>query len=352
MMEKCPIFSLVSTVEGYCLRTGNQNLKYFDSYFAIAGDIYRDIYRNVLPTITSKYVEVIYDKSEPYPFIWKPQNLVKFFGVSITNRHRELIQVFYNEKINVFTKPPKKKECGCFTNNLCDCMSNLQVIITPKVIDGVTYYIKQWLKCCSNGDVLQYSEVPVKDYNSDNGSYSNDYGDDYDIINNGTNIVVLQFTKNLGHLETKPCGCPIESEHNKHILYNVCGCFIPVKDDCCKRYHEKTIHCNGEMKFSECGEKIYLKNVKVDKGGFVVISYQTNAVSCDEEIFVDEYARPAIWAGLDRESIVFNPRMGESAKKMADNRYRAAKGELFEYMNPLNADRLFNSTVTSELKMG
>lgn len=349
MKSDCPLYSLTETTEGYCLRTFNDRKKYFANYFAIAGDIYREIYRTILPTIISKYVEVIYDDAEPHPFIWKPDNLVKFFGVSVTNKHHELIQVFYNQNINVFTKPAKIKDCGCSTNSLCDCMDNLQVVITPKIINGTTYYIKQWLKCCPNGDVLQYSEVPVQDYDSTNGSYSDDYGDDYDILNEGENIVILKFTKNLGRLETKDCGCPLVTEHNKKLIYNVCGCFLPVRDDCCKRYHEKTIHCNGEMKFSECGTKIYLINVKADKGGYVVASYQTKAVQCGEEVFVDEYARPAIWAGIDRDSTVFNPRSGEGAKESSNRRYNVAKRELFEYINPLNRSRLFDS-VTAELK--
>lgn len=349
MDNETPIYSLTEVVEQLCIRKFNQRRKYFGSYFSIAGDVYQDIFRTILPSALSKYVEVqSAGVNDPFPFIWKPQGMLRFLGVWVTNHCGNLIQVYYNDKLNVFTKPVKKKTCGCQTNDLCDCIDNLQVILTDKVIDGVTYQEKTWLKCCGNGDVLQYKEVPVQTYGTIGGSYSNDFSDDYDIINEGDNVTILRFTTNLGKLTTKDCGCVEDTPENQSLIFDRCACFLPIKPYCCKKYYEQKINCFGEIKFSECGEKIYLKNVKADTGNLVVLSYQPSGVYCGEEIFVPSYMRKAIWAGIEEETTIYYPRATDQSKQTAKNNRRSANIELFEFLNPLHADRAFE--VHSEIK--
>jgi hypothetical protein len=341
MATQSPKYALAEVVDGYFLRKFNQRRKYFGNYLQIAQDVYKVLYRNILPTIKSKYVKVYpADANNPYPFVYLPDNFIKFYGASVTNKNGDLIEVVYNAEMNVFTKPAENpKGCGC-SNSVCDCVDNLQVVMTEKVIDGTTYYQKDWVVCCDNGDVKQYSEIPVKKYGTDGGSFSDDYGDDYDIVSDGTNVVVIQVYKNLGRLETKDCGCPIESDNNKNIIFNKCGCFLGLKPDCCKIWYDKNIQCTGEMKFSECGGKLYLKNVK-DDGGYVVISGQIDPAKCDEEIEVDDWAREAVWFGMDYQSIVFVPTVPAVSKKEAERRWMKAQTDLFIYLNPINSSRFF-----------
>ncbi len=351
MPVQVPKYTLGETVEDLLLRKFNQRRKYFANYFRIAQDIYKDIYRTILPSISSRYVEVFpADSNNLYPYVYYPSEYVKFYGISITNKHNELLEVFYNNNINVFTKPHVQKKCGCLTTDVSDCIDNLQAIITDKVIDGTTYYQKDWVVCCENGDVKQYSEIPVKTYGTAGGSYSQDYGDDYDIISEGTNVTVIQVYKNLGRLETKDCGCPKESDVNKDLIFNKCGCFLGVKPHCCKVWYDKgRIKCTGEMKFSECGTKIYLKDVKTDDG-FVVIHGQLDPAKCGEEIMVDDYVRKSIWYGVEYESMVFSPRATIGDKREAERRYSKAVNELFEYMNPINSNRFFGIP-SAEIKL-
>ena len=351
MAAQTPKYTLGETVEDYLIRKFSQRRKYFGNYLRIAQDVYKDIYRTIFPTITSKYVEVFpADTYNKYPYVYIPDGMVKFYGISITNKHNELLEVFYNDELNVFTKPAAIKKCGCTTTDLCDCIDNLEVIITPKVIDGTTYYQKDWVVCCDNGEVKQYSEIPVRKYGTEGGSYSQDYGDDYDIINDGANVVVLQKYTLLGRLDTKPCGCPTDSENNQTIIYKKCGCFLSLKPACCKVWYEKSrIRCTGEMKISECGEKVYLKDVKTDDG-FVVFHCQFDPVKCGEEILVHDFARRAIWFGIDFESIVFLPSSSATDRREAERRYSKTKTELFEYLNPIDSKRFF-SIPTAELKL-
>jgi hypothetical protein len=348
MDNSTPIYSLREVTEQFCIRRGNDRLKNFSRFFSIAGDVYSDIYKKILPSVVNKYLEVQTNSTDPYPFVYTPQNISRFFGIWITNHYGNLIQVFYNDKLNVLPKPKKVLPCGCLQTDLCECVNNLQVIITPKIIDGVTYYIKEWLECCGNGDVLKYSETPVIKYGNEGGSYSNDYSDDYDIINAGNNIVYIKQTKNLGKLETKNCGCPVESEANTDLIFNTCGCFLPQRRACCKRYYQNKLDCIGQINFSDCGDKIYLKDVKTDNG-YVVACYQTNGIACGEEIFVPEYARKAIWAGIEYESTIYFPKSSATDKLLSKNNYRAEKAELFEYLNPLHEEYLFDS-ITAEIK--
>lgn len=349
-MQNCPKYTLAETVEQLLIRKFNQRRKYFANYFRMGEDVYKDLYRTVLPTVRSKYVPVITKDSEPFPYVEVPQHMVRFFSISITDKHGNLVEVYYNDQLNVFTKPPVQKSCGCSTTDLCDCMDNLQVVITPKVIDGVTYYEKVWIVCCDNGDVKQYSEVPVKKYGLENGDYGDDFGDDYDIINDGDSVVVIQFYKLLGKLESKPCGCPVETENNRDLILNKCGCHLGLRPRYCTEwYGRKKIRCTGEMKFSECGTKIYLKDVCADNG-FVVISFQSDEVKCGEEILIDDFARKGIWTGIEEESITYHPRSSQNQIEGAHQRHLRSKSEIFEFLNPVNSNRFF-SIPTAELRL-
>jgi len=395
--EISPKYTLAETINGYMLRAGILNRKYYRKYEAIAEDIFAKLYATIMPTLISKYVEVFQPEGdEKYPYIKKPMGMTRFFGVDVTNKHNELLQVFYNDKLNVFTKPPVQKSgCGCASTDLCDCIDNLQVVITEKFTqDGVIYYEKTWVKCCDNGDVLEYKETPVLNGTcstwelagsivgpayfsytlcdgtlvrsqevsdtgltvciSDNAPIVITSGDGVknriSACTTGAEVVVLTTYKNLGKLETKDCGCPVVSAANEDLIYNKCGCFLTAKPRCCKVWYDKRrIDCTGEMKWSECGNKLYLKNVK-DDNGFVVAHYQVDPTCCGAEIMIDSFARWPIWYGIDYESQVFNPRSNAGLLREAERLYQKAKTEYFEYLNPMNFDRFFDIP-TAEIKL-
>ena len=109
MSEQVPKYTLAETVEDFLVRKFNQRRKYFGNYFRIAQDIYKDLYRTIMPTVSSRYVEVYpADANNKYPYVLKPDWMVKFYGISVTNKHNELLEVFYNDELNVFTKPAVK----------------------------------------------------------------------------------------------------------------------------------------------------------------------------------------------------------------------------------------------------
>jgi len=394
-----PKYTLGETVDGYLMRSGNLNRKYHAKYMAIAEDMYKKLYATTMPTTISKYVQVFpAEGTDKYPFIKKPVGMTRFFGIDVTNKHNELVQVYQNDKLNVFTKPPiQKTGCGCASTDLCDCIDNLEVVITEKFVHGgTTYYEKTWVKCCDNGDVLQYSETPVlngtcstwelagsvlgpalfsytrcdgeliRSQSVDDTGVTVCISDNAPIIitsGDGTKtrltscstdqeIVVLTTYKNLGRLETKDCGCPIESESNEDLIYNKCGCFLAAKPKCCKVWYNRSrIDCTGEYKWSECETKCYLKDVK-DDADFVVIHYQVDPTCCGGEIMIDSFARWPIWYAMDYESAVFNPRTQTNVKLLREMERRVTKAinEYFEYLNPLDPDRFFNIP-TAEIKL-
>lgn len=345
-MSTAPLFTLGEVVDQYCIRRFNDRRKYYDNYLSIAQDVYRELYRKILPSTISRAVEIIHEDNEPHPFAWVPDDMECFYSLNIPTKNGELAEVFYNEKINVFTPPKKKLKCGCVTNDLCDCISNLQLITTPKEIDGAPFIEKQWLQCCANGDVMEYREVPVKNYGTEGGSYNNDYGNDYDIIASDGNVVVLKFTKKLGKLDVKPCGCVEETPNNKKIIYECCGCYLGIKPVSCTDWLCKNKPCKSSIKFSECGTKIYLINVKAE---YAVISYQHDGVKCGEEVMVREYERKALWSGINYESIVYFPKSTPNDIMLSRQIKLRDETELFEYLNPIDAERFFKAT--AELKL-
>ena len=126
-----------------------------------------------------------YRPGDPYPYINVPKSAVRLFSVMDVDRHNKLLPLFYNDQINVLPLPTTQ-DCGC---QQCDCtgaqdeLTGLTYTTTALfTINGITYYEKSWMKLCSNGDILQYREVPTKKYNDMRGNFgdfNNDFNQDF-----------------------------------------------------------------------------------------------------------------------------------------------------------------------------
>lgn len=353
-MNQCAV-TLTEATEKYLIRRQIDKKKYFVGYLSIASDVWKWMYVNLLNGVTTKWYPV--KKGEPYNYIDAPVGAVRIYSVNEVNKAGNIVPLFYNEQMNVVPKPVTKK-CGC---NECDCSGLCEAVnsmdYTTKYLftnNGIEYYEKIWTKFCSNGDVLEYREVPTKKYNDyvgNSGDFNDDFNDDFSGGGGGFpnyEIVTEKFQKKLCALTVRPCGCPENTEENRCLLQEFCGCYIP------KKYHYPEIYLpdinsnhRGEVKISECGSKIYYRS-QVGKfrthpiPDFLQVSFQTNGASLSEESLVPDFALNSFFSNMDWESKRVNPKYGLADKDYARTRKIDEDNQLILYLNQLSLQKLNN----------
>lgn len=355
-MEDKPIYTLLECTEEYLAQRFIDKKKYLPAYLICAKNYWKKLFRNTIYAVSSEWQKL--KKGEPYNYIDMPKNVVRLFSVSTTDECNKIIPLFYDNQINILSKPSQKKcKCGkCDCGGLCEDLGSMTY--TTKVlftINGIDYIEKKWVKACPNGDIIEYRVVPTKKYNTfagDGGDYMNDYINDYDIGGapfSDYTIVYPEFQKVICKLAVKPCGCPENTPENIDLINVHCGCYLPVnsccrKKDCTDFLGEINDNRKGHVKISECGTKIYFiphKGVK-SLPDFLLVNYQTSGENCGDYVQVPEYALDAMFSGIDFYSKRFNNVYSLNEKNEAKYAARAAETDIISFLNPLSLEWLSN----------
>lgn len=328
-MSQCPSYTLSQIVDNYCIRKFNDKRKNYKEYLIIAMMVWKRLFWNTLFVTKSEWLTV--QKGKPYNFIWVPKDCHIFIKCNIEDKRlipneyntskpkhcNTLVPLYYNPSINVIPQPIHR-DCGCGKNCsiLCEPIDTWNVTTKPIVIGNTTYYEKEWLKYCKNGDIIKYREIPTPSYKVKNtaGDFNDDYNSDY---SNGAafgNYTVVTHVEEeiICKLKTKQCGCPDDNEENVKIFNEFCGCHTPYWNhrdhkECYEFQEHINNHHYGEMKFSDDGTKIYLRGLR--KGTkFVQAVYQTDGNNIDEQVLVPDYCDLLMYTGIDWESKIVNDR--------------------------------------------
>lgn len=333
--------------------------KYLPSYLIGGKQAYRKIFWNTL-YVTSNVWKTI-KAGDPYPYVDVPQDAQRILYIGRQDHCGNVKPLFYNTKMNVIPKP-KRKKCGCEScqcGGVCDDLNSVQfttnVLFT---INGQDYVEKIWIKTARNGDVIEYKEVPTKQYNDfvgDAGDFNNDYNNDFSGTGAGMGnftIVTQNFQRKICSLEVLPCGCPKDNAENEDKVRKFCSCFMPFFG------HRRIEHCDkflddpdydgfGEVKLSECGTKIYFKppsrhhhhsHHEKRIPDFLLIGYQTNGDPSivTNQIQIPEYSKDAVWAGMFYYQKKFNPKYTKTERDDAKYLFRAECDDLLTYISPLS----------------
>ena len=352
-------FTIQQAVDLYYIDNEVAKKKYMAATIVTARFVWKDIFKNTLWTTLSEWKTV--QKGDPYDYVLVPENAERIFSVSVVDDCGNLVPIYYNNRLNIVRKPTVKK-CGCTVCNcagLCADANALQM--TTKLIftiNGVNYYQKIWVETCNNGDVIEYTETPVKKYNDltgDGGDFNDDYNDDFSIGQvpfSDFTIIYIKAQRKICKLEVLPCGCPVESESNIEIFNTFCGCFLdccsPRKKKCCDDFlANPNPNFRGEVKLSECNTKIYYKpsnhwrqisNRKTPE--FLLINFQTNAETCNENVLIPEYALAVLFDGIDLAKKKRKDKYSINEKLAAKWQYEDSRNKLILYLNPFSLEEL------------
>jgi hypothetical protein len=353
-MSDCLSYTISELTDRFLIRNGIDKKKYFSRYLVIAGEIWEDIFQKTLWSIKSVWMPT--KLGDPFNYVDMPSDCLRLLSVAVDDKCDLIQPLFYNNQLNVVSKPITKKcGCTCDCGGLCDEVNSLTT--TTKLIftiNGIPYYQKCWLSYCPNGDVLEFCETPTKKYNTlagDSGDFNDDYNDDYDIAAapfSAYEIVTVTSQRKICKLETKVCGCPVESPENCQTLIDACGCSISwgcrSKRKHCKQYSEN-INSNhlGEIKISECGTKIFYRKsshwklvAKKETPDYLLVNYQSTGETPGAETLVPRYARNLMYAALDNARKEYNSSYGIGEKQAACYKLNYERSEVIAYLNPIS----------------
>lgn len=355
-MNECLTYTVSEIVDRYLMRSQIDKRKYYVRYLTLAQEVWEDIFQNTLWVV--KFVWMPTKAGAPHNYIDLPADCLRLLSVGVDDKCGLIQPLFYNDQVNVVPKPTTK-DCGCGQDCGCAglCESANSTVVTTKLmftINGVGYYQKNWLQYCPNGDVLEWSETPVKKYNNtvgDAGDFNADYNNDYDIAAtpfSDFTVEVLKTQKKVCKLEVKPCGCPVETEANNQLFLDCCGFYV--NWNCCnKKKHCKQYSPNinnnhfGEVKLSSCSTKVnYIPSVNwrsvshKEIPDYLLVNYQTTGGLVGEETLIPKYARNLMYSGLDNGRKEYNNSFSQYEKDSARYKYIDEKNKLVSYLNPLD----------------
>ena len=342
MTASCPTISLNDVTNLYLIHKGSDTRKFFKPTLILAEEVFKEIFQQTLFVVKSEYVEL--KKGEPYNYVDVPRNLQRFLSLSVEDKCHNLKPLYYNGELNVLVKPKKKtcgckdKDCGC--SALCDAVGGLTVTTKDVIINDQSFTESRWIKICPDGCVYEYRTIPTTKYTFDLGSYDNSYDVSYEVGSSETEVVTYTLSRILTTLDVEACGCPKQTKENEEKFFRHCGCFLNscnrVKKQCEKYWGE----CNyfaGEIKFSECGTKLFVKHVENFKHNqWMVLSYQINGVEPDSQVQVPDYAKMTMYSGIDYHRAVFNDRYSQSEKMTKYYKYEDEKQKLILYNNMID----------------
>lgn len=357
-----PQASLSDVTNKYLILRGVENKKHVPRYLVAAQRAWKDVFQKTIYTTASKWEAI--KAGDPYDYIDVPKNIIRFFSVNTIDDCGNIVSLYYDTQMNVIPEPTEsscKNGCGCgCSGGVCEDVNTMN--LTTKLlftISGVQYFEKKWTKYCKNGDVIEYTETPVKSYNDRRGSsgdFNVDYNSDYDIGSPGAfenmNVVYITSQNIICKLKVRPCGCPEDTEENEKILKESCGCFLTCcgrKRRCFPIFNDVNDPGYGSVKFSDCGTKIYFrpnpnrcayKDNKLPT--HLLLSYQVDGSNPSAEVMVPDYAETCIFSGIDYFTKRYNNSYSQFDKKQAEYDWENEKIEVIKYLNPISISFLKN----------
>jgi hypothetical protein len=362
----CDTQSLSDTLNEYLALRQINKKKYYASYLIAAKQVFKELFEGTMYVMTNEWKTM--KRGEPYNYVDVPRGAQRIFSIAVEDDCGDIKPLYYNSRMNIIPMPAEKK-CGCHScqcGGLCSEINS--TILTTNLlftINNVQYFEKTYLKYCPNGDMIEYKEVPTKQYNDfvgDGGDFNNDYSNDYSGASNPfSNFTIVNnvFQRKICTLKTLECGCPQEIPENEELIKTTCGCFLPFWG------HRRHQHCQhflaepntseyGEVKISECGTRVYFKPGKRHhrhrdgkKGRipeFLLVIYQTGGepenISDQVQIPTAAAYKNAVWDGIDWQTKRFNSKYPANEKQLAKYAYNDSKNNLVTYLSPLNMQDL------------
>lgn len=326
-----PVKTITEVVEELMLVQGNYNGNHYLALLKHAQRVWQDLHYTNQWNIVQKALQISDART-----ITLPQNVARLIGINVVDKHGIQQPLLQNPYINTLDIRCPQKDCSCKCGGkgtLCSEADNLEVTTEVLNINGDDYTKTVYTRRDSVGNVYRESHTPVW---------------------NGEDVEMIDDVQLLCSLDLTETGCVAYTEPNRRRLVEFCGCHIPL-------FRELNCLDGCGLEFNNCPPPVAVKpdyspfgyfnwdaiarnviHIKDSKAVTVIVIYQTNGETENEEILIPDYAVDAMLFGIRYKQAAFARRMSIVERKQLEYDYNAAKNRLWEFQNPVKINEFRN----------
>lgn len=334
------LMRLSDLVDDFCLKQGNRREADYLKYLVFAKWAWDDMYRDTIWNIRSVALEPKRDKG--HTIIRLPDNCERLVNIHVVDKFGKQHPLTPDSNFNTVEVKCQKCNCSCQKCNgegtLCSVLDNISFTTTQVIIKGTSYPLYTWIRY-SAGALQQEQSIPTYDTSS------------------STVIYQTVFT-NLCQLETDERGCIKPTAPNMGYLTTYCGwsdssswwngwgntyqvykSLIPPVYNHYGYWKQNAEDRQIIHLFRNEYSAHYRREHKEHISGFgtIIVTYQTDSETPDQEILVPKYAVMAVQMGMIYQQKVYNPRDGD-VNNAGKYKFNAAKMEVMRYLNPIRME--------------
>lgn len=336
------VMYLSDLVRKFALKQGNTKSVYFLRNLEFARWAWKELFRRTIWEIKTEVLCVSRDHT-----ITVPDDCERLINISVIDKFGIIKPLSYNPNINTAQIRCQKSACSCKKcngeNTLCGALDNITKTTEIVEIQGAEYTLTTWIRY-DKGVLQKQQEIPT--------------------LYQATNTVVMttQVTT-ICNIETDINGCIRPTAPNIEAFRVNCGfafnnnwdgvnCtwfnnayreLIPASynffgqwnwnaasRDIIHMFHSGRRNATFVNQPEQCGhEENDIKRV--------IVTFQTNGESANEEILIPQYAEMAVNTGMLYQQRLFNPKDGDRDESGLRNWRRAVKN-VDRHLNPIRLD--------------
>lgn len=270
-----------------------------------------------------------------------PENCERLINISVLDRTGHLQPLTCDPGLNTVEIVCCQPKCSCNNchgqNTLCGAVDAVTYTTETIIIQGTSYEQQTWVRY-DNGAIQQQQIIPA--------------------LNAATNEVEYNTEiTTICNVETTDKGCIKATDENMESLRTYCGCGnFPDNQTGVRSYWN---NCRRDSLIPQPYNFFGYWNVNANDPSIihifrndtthnpqhehhgiskVIVSYQTNGETPNEEIMIPEFAQFAVQMGMMWQQKLFNPRAAAGDKEYSMNQWRAACMKVNKHLNPIRME--------------
>ncbi len=329
------VIPLSKLVKEFCLKQGNMKETAVFQQLVYARWAWKELFRKSIWEIKNQVIEIDC-KNNTFHI---PSDCERIVNISVIDCNKIIQPLTCDPGISTVEIKCIKPKCSCNKcngeNTLCASIDAVSYTTEEIIIQGNPYTLQTWTRY-NNGAIQQEQIIPT--------------------LNATTNAVENVTTiSTICNVEVTEEGCIKPTTGNMELLRTHCGCGNFPAENCGVDYgwhrYENLIpqpynyfgywNVNAADRSiihifrHENGHRPRHERDRIEK---VIVSYQTNGETTDQEIMIPQYAQFAIDMGIMWQQKLFNPRAGQGDKEFAKNEWRAACRKVNQHLNPIRME--------------
>lgn len=342
------VMPLSAVVDDFCLAQGNMKQTQIAAQYRHARWAWKELFRTTLWFVNKKQLFV--DKTTHT--IKLPSDCERVLNVQFVDCYGIYHPLGFNPNINTLPLYEEEKKCSCdkcdgSEDTLCAMLDDIKMTTETIELNGTDYTKTTWVRYSEGGQIQESTHTPYWNPETDAVEY-------------------IDEIRTICEVETNSNGCICNTEKNKELLRTHCGCtdFVNAWRWSVRRHNPNAyreiipanynyygywnwdakkgdiIHIFNPWRLNRPLTEAEEANIENLRGTIssVVLDYQTNGETAEQEILIPEYAVEAIQIGMVYRQKYLNTRVSEGEKREAKYAKDDAFKQVFLRLNPIRIE--------------